>query len=306
VDHSTYLENPFVSKDFIDEADDLKAKKPLKYRWEMLGEAIGNGVVPFDNLTFRTISDEEISQFDNIRQGIDWGYANDPLSFGRWHYDKKKRTIYALDELYGVKISNRELAEWLKKNGYHTEYNYWYPMKRLAVRSGLAEYGKNNITYIDDWGSFYGLSVFISDAPFDEYSWRPVKNMDICNDCNICLNNCPTGAILSDRFLIDNEKCISRYNENGTEPFPEWIPKTAHRSLVDCLYCQKFCPKNNKLFENITDTVEFSENETVLLSAGEKKENLPRELIDKIDNYNLNWFYSSIPRNLKAMLDNAR
>jgi epoxyqueuosine reductase len=201
---------------------------------------------------------------------------------------------------------NETVSEALKKNGYHAEYNYWYPMKRLAVRSGLAEYGKNNITYIDDWGSFYGLSVFLSDAPCDEYTWRPVKNMDICNDCNICLNNCPTGAILSDRFLIDNEKCISRYNENGTEPFPEWIPKTAHRSLVDCLFCQKFCPKNEKLFENITDTVEFSENETVLLSAGEKKENLPRELIDKIDNYNLNWFYSSIPRNLKAMLNNAR
>jgi phage terminase large subunit len=115
VDHSTYLENPFVSDDFIEEAEDLKAKKPLKYRWEMLGEAIGSGVVPFDNLTFRTISDEEIKSFDNIRQGLDWGYANDPLAWVKWHYDKKKRTIYAMDEIYGVKISNREAAAAIKE-----------------------------------------------------------------------------------------------------------------------------------------------------------------------------------------------
>jgi PBSX family phage terminase large subunit len=115
IDHSTYLENPYVSDDFIEEAEDLKAKKEMKYRWEMLGEAIGSGVVPFDNLTFRTITDEEIATFDNIRQGLDWGYANDPLAFVKWHYDKKKRIIYALDEVYGVKISNREIAEELKK-----------------------------------------------------------------------------------------------------------------------------------------------------------------------------------------------
>lgn len=37
---------------------------------------------------FRTITDEEYSTFDNIRQGNDWGYATDPLAFVRLHYDK--------------------------------------------------------------------------------------------------------------------------------------------------------------------------------------------------------------------------
>ena len=31
----------------------MKANKPLKYRWEYLGEAIGSGVVPFGNLKLR-------------------------------------------------------------------------------------------------------------------------------------------------------------------------------------------------------------------------------------------------------------
>lgn len=114
VHKSTYLDNPFISQDFIREAEEVKKKNPLKYRWEYGGEAIGSGVVPFDNLTFRTIPDDEFRTFDNIRQGIDWGYGNDPFAFVQWHYDKTRRRIYAMDEIYGVKLSNRVVANKMK------------------------------------------------------------------------------------------------------------------------------------------------------------------------------------------------
>lgn len=123
VDHSTYLGNPFLSKKFIEEAENVKKNKPMKYRWEYLGEPIGSGVVPFDNLRIEKgcITDEMVASFDNIRNGIDYGYATDPLAFVRWHYDKKKNGIYAIDELYGQKISNRELAKWLHKKNYQSD-----------------------------------------------------------------------------------------------------------------------------------------------------------------------------------------
>jgi PBSX family phage terminase large subunit len=117
--HSTYLENPYISKAFKEEAQGIKEKNDFKYRWEYLGQPIGSGVVPFSNLTFRTITDAEIKSFDNIRQGIDWGYATDPFSFGRFHYDKTRRRLYVLDEYYGVKKSNREVAEWIKSKKYN-------------------------------------------------------------------------------------------------------------------------------------------------------------------------------------------
>jgi len=119
VHHSTYLDNPFIAKQFIEEAEAAKKRNELRYRWEYLGHAIGSGVVPFDNLTFRRIPDDELKTFDNIRQGVDWGYGVDPFSFVRWHYDKTRKKIYAVDEYYGVKISNREAAEWIKKMEYH-------------------------------------------------------------------------------------------------------------------------------------------------------------------------------------------
>lgn len=115
VHHSTYLDNPYISQVFKDEALHVKKIQPLKYDWEYMGKAIGSGVVPFDNLVFREISRDEINNFDNIRQGLDWGYATDPLAMVRVHYDKTRRRIFIYDELYGVKISNREAAELIKK-----------------------------------------------------------------------------------------------------------------------------------------------------------------------------------------------
>ena len=120
VHHSTCLDNPHISKAFIEEANEVKKKNEFKYRWEYLGEPIGSGVVPFSNLEFRTITDEEIKSFDNIRQGVDWGYATDPVAFIRLHYDKTRRKIYILDEFYEVKASNRRLAEVIKSK----KYNY--------------------------------------------------------------------------------------------------------------------------------------------------------------------------------------
>lgn len=111
VHHSTYLDNPYISKAFIEEAEATKDKNEMRYRWEYLGEAIGSGVVPFSNLQFKTITDDEFNSFDNFRQGVDYGYSTDPAAFVRWHYDKKRNTIYAMNEVYGVKLSNRKLAE---------------------------------------------------------------------------------------------------------------------------------------------------------------------------------------------------
>ncbi len=50
VHHSTYLDNPFISKVFINEAEATKERNLKRYEWEYLGKAIGSGVVPFDNL----------------------------------------------------------------------------------------------------------------------------------------------------------------------------------------------------------------------------------------------------------------
>lgn len=123
VHHSTYKDNPFISKQFIEEAENTREKNLKRYEWEYEGKAVGSGVVPFDNLQVEAgnITDEMAATFDNIRQAVDFGYGPDPLAFVRWHYDQKRNGIYALDEHYGQKISNREFARWVKSKGYESQ-----------------------------------------------------------------------------------------------------------------------------------------------------------------------------------------
>lgn len=190
IHHSTYLENPFISKAFIEEAEEVKRQRPLKYEWEYLGKAIGSGVVPFDNLTFRRITDDEIKSFDNIRQGIDWGYGVDPFSFGRWHYDKTRRRLYALDELYGVKISNREAAEWIKKKGYHdvqtladsAEPKSIDEMREHGVNVWGAKKGPGSVEYGEKW--LDDLEEIVIDPQRTPNTAREFENIDYMTDAD--------------------------------------------------------------------------------------------------------------------------
>lgn len=115
--HSTYLTVPpdWLGDQFYVEAEELKARKPMAYRHEYLGEAIGTGGKVFDNVTIRAITDEEIGKFDRIRQGLDFGFAADPLAFVRMHYNRKRRKLYIFAELYGINIKTRTACNEIKK-----------------------------------------------------------------------------------------------------------------------------------------------------------------------------------------------
>lgn len=116
VHHSTYLTVPpeWLGEQFLVEAEHLKTVRPEAYRHEYLGEVTGTGGEVFDNITLRSISDEEIQRFDRIHRGIDWGYAADPFAYNAGHYDKTRRRLYLYHEIHKVRLSNRAAAELVK------------------------------------------------------------------------------------------------------------------------------------------------------------------------------------------------
>lgn len=200
--------------------------------------------------------------------------------------------------------TEKVIAELSKDTPYRFYFDFWIPVKRMAVRAGLCEYGRNNITYAGEYGSLAVLYVFVSDMPCPEkYVWREVANMPECEKCTLCLQACPTGAISKDRFLIDNERCLSFWNEFGTRPFPDWIPSDAHHRLTDCSICQKACPKNKGKYDAIAKTVEFTEEETKTLLAGTPLDALSPSLRDKVTECNMTDSYETVPRNLRALID---
>ena len=188
IHHSTYLDNPHISKAFIEEANETKKNNEFKYRWEYLGEPIGSGVVPFSNLVFRTITDEEIASFDNIRQGNDFGYATDPMAFVRIHYDKKKRIIYFIDEIYGVKMSIRELASKIKSKGYddfHVTCDSAEPrsiaeLRELGIKALKAKKGPGSIEFGENW--LDDLEAIVIDVKRTPNVAREFENIDYQTD----------------------------------------------------------------------------------------------------------------------------
>ena len=188
IHHSTYLDNPHISKAFIEEAEEVKKKNEFKYRWEYLGEPIGSGVVPFSNLEFRTITDEEIASFDNIRQGNDFGYATDPMAFVRLHYDKKKRIIYFIDEIYGVKMSIRELAEKIKAKGYNdthitcdsAEPRSIAELREHGIKALKAKKGPGSIEFGENW--LDDLEAIVIDVKRTPNVAREFENIDYQTD----------------------------------------------------------------------------------------------------------------------------
>lgn len=115
VTRSDYLSVPkkWLGEPFLDLAEELKSKNPRAYENEYLGIANGSGGNVFDNLECREITDDELRQFDNILNGVDWGWYPDPFAFVRVHYDPARMTLYIWQEYTCNKQGNRETAEHL-------------------------------------------------------------------------------------------------------------------------------------------------------------------------------------------------
>jgi epoxyqueuosine reductase len=197
------------------------------------------------------------------------------------------------------------LAEALGREGYKVARST-LPLKLLAVRSGLAEYGRNNICYVAGLGSFFQPVAVYSDMPCEKDRWQNAKMMASCQKCQLCRKACPTGAISSDRFLLRAERCITYHNERkGDIPFPDWIKRSWHNCLVGCLHCQRACPENRHFVQWIGEAVEFNEEETRLLIKGVLREQLSTPMTNKLKQLGLIDYLENLPRNLSVFFQDA-
>lgn len=115
--HSDYRTVPreWLGEQFFIEAEHLQETKPKAYEHEYLGVATGTGGQVFENVTIRTITDDEISIFDKIKNGLDFGYGADPVAYLKMHYDKTRKRLFIFGEIYAVKMGNTRLANEIKK-----------------------------------------------------------------------------------------------------------------------------------------------------------------------------------------------
>ena len=176
------------------------------------------------------------------------------------------------------------------------------PLKLLAVRSGLGQYGRNNVCYIPGRGSYNRLLAFITDYQFEEDSWGDLSVMDSCSTCFACVSKCPTSAIDRERFLIHAQNCITNFNEYEP-PMPQWINPDWHDSIVGCMKCQTACPQNKELLDMVDERISFSERETEMILNECEFANLPIEARNKLIYAGMESYYNVLPRNLRLLIN---
>jgi epoxyqueuosine reductase len=157
------------------------------------------------------------------------------------------------------------------------------PLKSVACRLGLVTYGRNNLTFIPDWGSYFQLVGYVTDEDIgiaDDWCPKPLSLMPECESCGICSGACPTGAINEERVLLHAEWCTTLFSEQPGD--------LSHDLAADCLFgcldCQQICPANSGLLRIESASVTFDRRETEALLSGygagasDKTESVTRKL----------------------------
>lgn len=113
VHRTTYKDVPreWLGEAFYAEMEQLRQTNYSAYLNEYEGEVTGTGGQVFDNLDVREITDDEMQLLDRPFVGLDFGFAVDPDACVKWHYDRRERKLYALDEYYGTRTPPEVLAE---------------------------------------------------------------------------------------------------------------------------------------------------------------------------------------------------
>ncbi len=159
-------------------------------------------------------------------------------------------------EVVGEKL--RALLQWIKLQWPEAEGKVCVdiqPMmdKAWAARAGLGWIGKHTNLITREYGSwiFIGELLLNLELEFDE---EPVD--DHCGECTLCIEACPTDAIV-EPYVVDSNKCISHATIESRAPqMPAPLAANLEGWFYGCDICQDVCPWNR--FAQTTGEARFA------------------------------------------------
>ena len=148
---------------------------------------------------------------------------------------------------YDVKLKLKKIVDFINQetdSKYKSKNKSCYislTEKPIAQRAGVGWYGKNGIIITERFGSWVVLGEIITELELDidESLQRD------CGDCTICIDSCPTKAIVSP-YVIDRTKCLQFISERPMNVPLAFREKWEDR-LYGCTTCQEVCPQNRKV-----------------------------------------------------------
>ena len=148
---------------------------------------------------------------------------------------------------YDVKLKLKKIVDFINQE---TDFKYKSKNKScyvsltekpIARQSGVGWYGKNGIIITERFGSWVVLGEIITELELD--TDEPLQRN--CGDCTICIDSCPTKAIVSP-YVIDRTKCLQFISERPMNVPIAFREKWEDR-LYGCTTCQEVCPQNRKV-----------------------------------------------------------
>ncbi|MGH2559598.1 MAG: tRNA epoxyqueuosine(34) reductase QueG [Thermomicrobiales bacterium] len=109
--------------------------------------------------------------------------------------------------------------------------------RAVAARSGLGWYGKNACIIVPGHGSWVMLGELLLDLEL-EPDPPLIQN---CGRCRICLDRCPTGAIVAP-YTIDTPRCLSFQTIEQRGAIPRELRPLLGDWVFGCDVCQDVCP----------------------------------------------------------------
>lgn len=110
--------------------------------------------------------------------------------------------------------------------------------RAVAERAGIGFSGKNTMIITKEFGSWVYLGEMITSIPF--IPDKPIE--DSCGDCRICLDACPTGALVQGGQL-NAQRCLAFLTQTKDFLPDEFRTKIGTR-VYGCDTCQAVCPYN--------------------------------------------------------------
>lgn len=113
--------------------------------------------------------------------------------------------------------------------------------RAVAERAGIGFSGKNTLIITPEYGSFVYLGELITNIPFVPDT--PIE--DNCGDCTLCLDACPTGALVQEGQL-NAQKCLAFLTQTKDD-LPEAFRSKIGTRIYGCDTCQAVCPRNKQV-----------------------------------------------------------
>lgn len=112
--------------------------------------------------------------------------------------------------------------------------------RELACRAGLGWIGKNCNLINQKTGSYNSLATILTDLDLES----DTALQQSCPDCDRCIRNCPTGAIVAP-YILNPHRCLS-YQTQLSGIFPRSLRPLLKNMIYGCDRCQEICPVNER------------------------------------------------------------